>query len=52
VIACLFSYVGLVSDEPDTSGGVGPVVLLVGVIAAVVLLHHRPWQDLWIDQSG
>ena len=52
VVACLFSYVGLVSDEANNSGGVGPVVLLVGVILAVLVLHHRPWQDLWIRQSG
>jgi len=52
VVATLFSYVGLVSDEPDVSGGVGPLVLLVGVIGAVVLLAHRPWQDLWIRESG
>jgi len=52
VVASLFSYVGWVSDEPNTSGGVGPAMLLVGVIAAVVLLQHKPWQDLWIDQSG
>ena len=52
VVAVLFSYVGWVSDEPDVSGGVGPVVLLIGVVAAVLVLHHRPWQDLWIDQPG
>ena len=52
VVATLFSYVGLVSDEPDVSGGLGPVVLLVGVIAAVLVLHHRPWQDLWIREHG
>ena len=50
VVATLFSYVGWVSDEPDVSGGWGPIVLLVGVIVAVALLNHRPWQDLWIQQ--
>jgi len=50
VVAALFSYVGWVSDEPDVSGGWGPAVLLVGVIVAVGLLNHRPWQDLWIQQ--
>jgi hypothetical protein len=50
VVATLFSYVGWVSDEPDVAGGWGPLVLLVGVILAVVLLNHRPWQDLWIKQ--
>ena len=52
VVATLFSYVGWVSDESNTSGGLGPVVLLVGVIAAVLVLHHRPWQDLWIREPG
>jgi hypothetical protein len=50
VVATLFSYVGWVSDEPDVAGGWGPLVLLVGVILAVALLNHRPWQDLWIKQ--
>jgi hypothetical protein len=50
VIASLFSWVGWASDEPGVSGGWGPVVLLVGVITAVVILNHRPWQDLWIQQ--
>ena len=52
VVAALFSFVGSVSDEAGVAGGVGPVVLLVGVIVAVVVLRYRPWQDLWIDQSG
>ena len=52
VVAVLFSFLGAVVDEPGVSGGVGPVVLLVGVIAAVVILRYRPWQDLWIDESG
>ena len=49
VIATLFSYVGATSDE-DVSGGWGSVVLLVGVIVAVLVMHHRPWQDLWIRE--
>ena len=52
VIATLFSLVAAGSDESGVDGGVGPVVLLVGVIAAVVILRYRPWQDLWIDQTG
>ena len=52
VIATLFSLIAAGSDESGVSGGYGPVVLLVGVIAAVVLLRYEPWQDLWIDQSG
>jgi hypothetical protein len=50
VIATLFSYVGWASDEHGVSGGWGPVVLLVGVIAAVAVLNNRPWHDLWIQQ--
>ena len=52
VIATLFSFVGWASDESDVSGGVGALVLLAGVVLAVAVLRYRPWQDLWIQQSG
>ena len=50
VIASLFSYVGWVSDESDVSGGLGPVVLLAGVLVGVAVLRYRPWQDLATEQ--
>jgi hypothetical protein len=46
VIASLFSYVGWVSDESDVSGGLGPVVLLAGVLVGVAVLRYRPWREL------
>ena len=52
VIACGFSYVGWVSDESDVSGGLGPVVLLAGVLVGVAVLRYRPWQDLATEQPG
>jgi hypothetical protein len=52
VVAVLFSFLGAVTDAPNVSGGIGPLVLLVGVIGAVLVMSHRPWQDLWIDQTG
>ena len=51
VVATLFSLqVAWKSASTGVSGGWGPVVLLVGVIAGVVVLRHKPWHDLWIDQ--
>ncbi len=52
VIASLFSYVGWVSDESDVSGGLGPVVLLAGVLVGVAVLRYRPWLDLATEQPG
>lgn len=51
VVATLFSLAGWGSDEPDVSGGFGPVVLLAGVIVGVLVVGHRPWHDLWLDQG-
>jgi hypothetical protein len=52
MIASLFSYVGAVSDESDVSGGLGPVMLLGGVLVGVAVLRYRPWLNLASEQPG
>ena len=34
----------------DVSGGLGPVVLLAGVLVAVAVLRYRPWRELATEQ--
>ncbi len=52
VVATLFALLAWTADDTDGTGGWGPVVVLVGVILGVVVIHYRPWHDLWIDRAS
>lgn len=51
-IAVILSGTAASSNDSDTSGGWGPVVLLAGLVAAVALINWRDGHKLWMVEES
>lgn len=51
LIAMLLSAVAAASDEIDTAGGWGGVVLLGGLCLATWIIRSRTWREIWVQEE-